>query len=57
MKITAADLVRGCGAGEEIGSIPEDIRDTRDISKGDFDILLGPSQLGRETLVLCFHIC
>lgn len=49
-----ADLVWTPSSGEEAGGIPEDVRNVRDVSQGDFDLLLGPSQLGGKALVFCF---
>lgn len=49
-----ADLVWSPSASEQTGSIPEDARDAHDISQADRCLLLGPSQLGGEALVLYF---
>lgn len=48
-----ADLVWSPSAGEETGSIPNDVADARDISQADRSLLLGPSQLAWEALILC----
>lgn len=49
-----ADLVWSPSSGEEAGGIPKDVRNVRDVSQGDFDLLLGPSQLGGKALVFYF---
>lgn len=53
MQITT-DLVWSSSAGEQTGSVPDDVGDAHDISQADRSLLLGPSQLAREALVLCF---
>lgn len=40
-------------ASKQAGSVPDDVGDAHDISQADRSLLLGPSQLAWEALILC----
>lgn len=50
-----ANLVRSACSSEEVGGIPKDVGHIGDVSQSDLDLLLGPSQLGRQAFVLYFR--